>query len=112
MIYVYDCSGCGKKYEVVKSVRHIDREELCPVSSVTMTRAFAPAKIYLQGTAVQEKVWQPALGRAATRKELESEAKAKGWIELGNEDPSKHLSTPKVEYPSFSDDDLKSLANK
>lgn len=74
-----------------------------------MIRAFAPRKIHLSGTAVQEKKYQPALGRAATDKELASEAKARGWAEVGNERPEKHLKPAEVEYPSFSEEDLRSI---
>lgn len=111
-MYSYSCQDCGLSQDVIKSVREIDRSEPCPKCREPMNRAFAPARIFLNKTAVQEKVWQPALGRPATRRELESEARDKGWEPLGNEDATKHLKPPETEYPSFTDDDLRSLANK
>jgi len=107
MIYVYSCEGCGQKYDVIKPVADINREELCPVSSVTMARAVVPVKIHLYGTAVQERTKQPAFGKAMTTREAQAEAKARGWVEVGNEDPT--MEPTRVEYPSFTDEDLRVL---
>lgn len=109
MIYDYLCNECDTHVDVVKRVEHINRQEKCSICDTIMTRAFAPSKIHLSGTAVQEKKWQPALGRAATDNEMRAEAKAKGMIEVGNEKPERHLKVAETEYPSFSDDDLRSM---
>ncbi len=112
MIYDYHCNECDTHTEVIKSVRFIDQKEKCQICDTLMTRAFAPTKIHLSGTAVQEKKWQPALGRAATDNEMRQEAKRRGMIEVGNERPENHLKPPEAEYPSFSDHDIESLTRK
>lgn len=109
MIYAYKCQACGKSHDIIKPVADFDREEVCPTCSLTMQRAVCPVKIHLYGTAVQEKKYQPALGRAATDNELKTVARARGWEEVGTEDPSKHLKPKEAEYPTFSDEDLRSM---
>lgn len=91
MIYVYSCNGCGGKFDIIKPVGDYNRPEFCPTSHVTMTRAFAPQIVYLSGTEVQERAWNPAFGQALTRNEAKQIAKDKGMIEVGNERPEKHL---------------------
>lgn len=98
MIYEYNCGNCTKIFDVVKPVSLFDREENCPKCNSLMIRAFAPAKIHLYNTAVQEKVYQPALGKAATNSELKREADRRGWVELGNENPYKHLKPETSSY--------------
>jgi putative FmdB family regulatory protein len=112
LVYEYQCNECDSRVDVIKSVREIDKKESCKTCGTIMTRAFAPRKIHLSGTAVQEKKWQPSLGRPATDNEMKQAAKDKGWIELGSERPEKHLAPPDAEYPSFSNDDLAALARK
>lgn len=41
MIYQYQCPNCDKPVDVVKSVKHIDDEELCPQHKIPMQREFA-----------------------------------------------------------------------
>lgn len=65
-----------------------------------MTRAFAPQVTFLYNTNVQEKKWQPALGKPTTDAQLKAEAKARGWIEVGNERPEKYL---KPQLSSYDD---------
>lgn len=112
MVYDYLCNECDTHVDVIKRVGEIDRKEKCPSCDTIMTRAFCPSKIHLSGTAVQEKKWQPALGRACTDREMKAEAKAKGMIEVGNEKQERHLKVAETEYPSFSDDDIKALTSK
>lgn len=109
MIYVYRCDGCEKTYDIIKSVSEFEKEELCPVSHITMTREFSPRKIHLFRTAVEEKEWQPAFGKAMTRREMEREARQRSWTQVGNEDLSKHVQPERTEYPDFSEEDLRSL---
>lgn len=77
-----------------------------------MVRAFAPRRVHFTGTAVQEKKWQPALGKAMTDKELAREAKSQGLIELGNEDPHKHVKEREIKYPDFTLQDIQDLSRK
>lgn len=109
MIYVYECDGCGKKYDVVKPVAEYQTQELCPLSGVTMTKAVAPSRLYFSGTKVQDKVFNPAFGRPMTDSEARAEAKARGLIEVGNESIEKHCQPEETHYPDFSEEDIKSL---
>lgn len=77
-----------------------------------MIRAFAPRRLHFTNTAVQELKWQPSLGRPATDREMRAEAKKNDWIEVGTEKPEKHLKPQLSEYPSFSEDDLRSLSRQ
>lgn len=91
MIYVYKCDGCNGEFEVIKPVADYERIESCPVSGTIMTRAIAPQRIFLHNTAVQERAYNPAFGKALTRNEAKEIAKQRGMIEVGNERPEKHL---------------------
>lgn len=77
-----------------------------------MTREFVPRKIHLFGTAVQDKKFQPAIGRPATDSEMRQIAKEKGWTEIGNERQDKYIRQPETELPDLSEDDIKSLSDK
>jgi putative FmdB family regulatory protein len=111
MLYEYLCAPCGKSVEVVKSVVDFDRVEPCPSCQSGMRRAIS-GRIYLSGTKVEERVFQPALGRGATNSELRAEAKKHGWVEVGNERPEKHLKPEQSEYPTFSSDEIRALTSK
>jgi putative FmdB family regulatory protein len=92
MIYVYKCDGCDQKFDIVKPVSDFDRQELCPTSGVTMTRQFAPSKIHLGKTAVEDAYFHPAFGQVVKGdSHAQKLAKERGMIEVGNEKPEKHL---------------------
>jgi putative FmdB family regulatory protein len=111
LIYLYACAACGHTQDVIKSVKDFDRTEVCKCGT-EMKRQISRGRIYLSGTAVQEKKFQPALGRAATDSELRAEAKQRGWIECGNERPEKHLKPELSEYPTFTSDEIRALTSK
>lgn len=111
MLYGYHCTPCGKSHDVVKLVADFDREELCPSCQSVMRREIS-RRIWFSGTKVEEKVWQPSLGRAATTSELRAEAKERGWTEVGNERPEKHLKPDLHEYPTFTNDEIAALTRK
>lgn len=101
MIYEYTCSGCSATFEVIKPLKDFERQEMCPTSGVTMTRAFAPQKLHLYGTAVQDAYFHPALGSVVKGDtEARQIAKNRGLIEVGNERPEKHL---KPQLSSYDD---------
>lgn len=110
-MYEYRCE-CGVVTDVIKSARDFERPENCPTCAKVMRRAFAPRRIHLYGTEVQEKQFQPALGRPATRREMQAEAKKQGWIEVGNERPESFLKPQVSEYPSFTNDEIAQLTRK
>lgn len=112
MIYVYHCEGCGKSYEIAKPVAQYDEPEYCSVSGTTMVRAITPVRLHLYGTQVQEKKWQPAVGKAMTDSEMRQYAKSRDWIEVGNENLDKYCKPTQSEYPTFTDDDVRAITAK
>lgn len=93
MIYEYSCEKCQKSVDVVKPLADYDRVEMCPTCSDTkMIRAFAPTRTHLYGTKVEEAYFSHALGQVVKGDTHARQiAKQKGLIELGNENPHKHL---------------------
>ena len=94
---------------MIKPVVEYQTQELCPLSGVTMAKAVAPSRLYFSGTKVQDKVFNPAFGRAMTDTEARAEAKQLGMIEVGNESLEKNCIQEKTEYPDFTEEDIKSL---
>jgi putative FmdB family regulatory protein len=84
--YVYRCTACAKKHEIVKSIKIASQEEVCPDCSITMDRVYTTFQII--GASVQNAEFNPGLGcvtkSSNDRKEI---AKRKGLIEVGNETP-------------------------
>lgn len=97
MIYAYKCSSCTKAFDVIKPVIDYDKEETCSCGCIADRIPF-PQKIHLYGTAVQEKVWNHALGKAVTNSEAKNLAAQKGMVEVGNEDISKHVKMEESNY--------------
>ena len=112
MIYGYFCNNCETKCDIIKPASDYKKDERCKDCNAVMTKDFAPVKVYFSGTAVQDKKFQPALGRVATDSELKKVAKEKNWIEIGNERVEKHVKSPDTEYPTVTDDDIRALTSK
>ena len=92
MIYEYHCNQCTRSVDVIKPVSEFDKEELCDLCHTKMIRAFAPQKLHLFNTAVQDAYFHPALGKVVRGdNHAKKLAKEKGMIEVGNERPEKHL---------------------
>lgn len=104
MIYEYKCHQCGKSEDIVKSVKEMDREEICSECSLAMERAFFPQKLQFMHTSVQSAEFNPAFGQVIhSRQERDELAKRRGMIEVGNETPEalqKHcdMNKPKRGY--------------
>ena len=92
MIYSYKCLTCNVDCDVVKPLADYDKIEHCGKCGNSMQRAFAPQKIYLSGTAVQDRRWSNAFGQVVRSDAHERQiAKERGAIELWTENPHKHL---------------------
>lgn len=111
VIYEYECCDCNTKVDIIKSIREFERQERCKLCGALMTRCFS-ARIQFTNTAVQELQFNPALGRAVTRREMAQIAKDKGWVEVGNEKVEKHVAPKEIEYPTFTNDDIDAIARK
>lgn len=98
MIYEYHCEKCNKSVDIAKPVKDYDKDEFCECGYL-MQRHFAPQKIHLYNTKVQESYFSHALGKVVKGdNDLRQQAKQRGWIEVGNEKPEKHLKVKQVSY--------------
>lgn len=88
MNYCYECE-CGEEFEVVKSVRYIDTPEHCPACDKVATRVMS-SSVFFIGAKVEDAEYNPAFGQVVKNKKHRDElAKARGWIEVGNDDVNK-----------------------
>jgi putative FmdB family regulatory protein len=101
MTYEYHCPSCGKRFDVVKSHRDMERNENCVRCGEFAIRQFVPSKVHLIGTKVEDAEYNPGLGcivrNKSHRKEL---CKQKGVEEIGNEKPDtlhKHFDEARAE---------------
>lgn len=93
MIYEYECYECEKRFDVVKShTRMNDPEDCVFCNSEKTKRQFPPSKMKIElcRTQVEHPYYSPALGKVVqSTQHLRSEAKARGWEEVGTESPDK-----------------------
>ena len=91
MIYPYRCV-CGKEFEVIKSSKNIDDIEICPECGHNCTKAERYiSRTHFYGASDWDSLdYNPAFGKAVTKKQAKAEAKRRGMIEVGNEDLSKY----------------------
>ena len=112
MIYAYQCAECGEKVDIVKAVKDYDRVEYCKDCNTVLTRCFSATRLYFNNTAVQEREFCPAIGHDVTKRERQQIAKERGWVEIGNERPEKHLKPQLSEYPTFTNEEIRQLTTK
>jgi hypothetical protein len=88
MIYPYECVSCRQKFEVIKSVKHIDDAELCSCGGIGERRIGKP---YLCRVNDWVEAYNPAFGcvvkNKAHQREILSRYKDNGkeFIEVGSE---------------------------
>lgn len=88
MVYEYYCPACELQFDVIKSVKEFDADERCEKCKSVAQRQFAPKKLYLSGTKVQEAEYNPGLGCVVKNKQHVKEiCRRKGLEEIGNEKP-------------------------
>lgn len=89
MTYLYACAKCDVEFDVVKSVKDIDREEKCESCGNVCERQFS-ANVHFIGTSVESPEFNHGLGMVIkNKKHRADEAKARGLVEIGNELPKK-----------------------
>lgn len=99
MIYEYSCSNCSLETEITKAIVDFEREEFCNACGKIMIRAVCPQKVYFAGTKPTDAYFHPSLGQVVRGEQHAKQiAKDRKLIEVGNEDPSKHLKIPLEEY--------------
>ena len=93
MTYDYLCDSCGHKWDVIKSVRHIDDPENCEKCSTAGRRIITRTHFYGASDWNNQR-YSPALGRVVNSSLEERKlAKERGYIEMGNECPNKTIDT-------------------
>lgn len=86
MTYAYRCGGCSHQFDVIKSVKDMERPEKCARCGTEATREFVPRRTFLNKTAVQHAEYNPGLGCVVNNSYHRSEiCKARGLEEIGSE---------------------------
>jgi putative FmdB family regulatory protein len=88
--YPYECKDCAHKFDIVKTVSRIDEVEQCPSCNSDKTGRYL-TRFHFYGASDWDKAeYNPGLGMVIRNKRhRRDEAKARGMIEIGNEDPDK-----------------------
>jgi putative FmdB family regulatory protein len=86
MIYPY-LSQCGHRFEVIKSLSEIDREEPCPSCGKPAERQIGLCRIDKEAAGGwNQQQWAPALGQwVKSTKEARQLARSRGMEEVGSE---------------------------
>lgn len=91
MIYQYDCPQCSFTTDIIKGVSLYNSEERCPSCQEVMFKVICSPTFHC------DKSWpefNPAFGKVIKNKyHRDQEAKKRGWIEIGNENPEKMSKT-------------------
>lgn len=86
MLYAYTCTKCEARFDIVKSLRDIDRLEPCPKCNGDTKRDFAPIKLHLSKTKVQHAEYNPGLGTVVkNQRHKEDLCKRMGVEPIGND---------------------------
>jgi len=88
MIYPYLCSNCSHEFEIIKSVRQIDDEELCPECGNISDRTISCSQGIDKSSAADWNTphYNPAFGKHfSSNSQARKEAKKRGMEEIGNE---------------------------
>ncbi len=91
MTYVYDCTGCGRQWEVVKPHSQMEEPEQCPECKTLGERQFYPKRVHFTKTRVEHAEWNPGLGCVTKgARDRAEQAKRRGLVEIGSDykDPS------------------------
>ncbi len=90
MTYSYGCKDCRKEFDVIKSVRNIDDIECCPGCGSDKTERYISRTSFYGAGGWDSAEYNPAFGKVIRNPQHRAaEAKARGWEEIGNEDPDK-----------------------
>jgi putative FmdB family regulatory protein len=88
MIYEYVCTECKKFFDVFKPVAEFDSPEFCSCG-LKAKRLISGGSGFI-GAKVEDAVFDPAFGKVIRNSQhRRDEAKARGWIEVGTENPDK-----------------------
>jgi putative FmdB family regulatory protein len=84
--YEYECAECGRRFDVIKSVKDMERNENCPKCGEFGIRKCIPSKVYFNQTEVTHAEYNPGLGAVVKNKRHKDYLmKSKGIVEVGND---------------------------
>jgi len=85
-VYEYHCQRCENVFDVVKPLAHLNDPEFCSCGSDKTKRQISRTHFYGAGD-WDKAEYNPAFGKIIKNsKHRAEEAKARGWLEVGNED--------------------------
>ena len=97
MTYSYECEKCDVKFDISKSMSDSSRLENCPNCGIVANRIFSPPQFI--GTSVYEANFNPGLGKVVkSQREVDEHCKRSGLVEVGNENPAKHITPPSIDW--------------
>ena len=86
MTYEYQCEKCGKRFDVIKSVKDMDVNEYCPACGEPAIRQFVPSKVHISGAKVTHPEYNPGLGCVVKNKRHKEDlCKRMDVVEIGND---------------------------
>lgn len=99
-VYEYFCKKCNAIDEVVRSMAECTEPYYCPECKAMCKRKYTPPQTITQGEQIP--YFHPAFGKVMTDNQAKAEAKARGFIEVGN-DKQESISPP--EKKSYDEND-------
>lgn len=94
MIYPYRCLQCNHEFEVIKPVAHLNDQELCPGCGANKVERYISTTHFYGAGDWDKAEYNPAFGKVIKNsKHRAQEAKARGWLEVGNEDYDKTVAS-------------------
>lgn len=86
MTYEYKCESCKRYFDVIKSVKDMERNENCPKCGEFGIRQFIPEVIHFNKTKVTHAEYNPGLGCVVKNEAHKRDImKRKGVVEIGND---------------------------
>jgi putative FmdB family regulatory protein len=88
MVYEYHCKSCLHAFDVIKSVKEIDRPEACEKCKSETSRQFviSPNALIKRSGLSESAEFNPAFGQVIKNKRhMRYEAEKRGMVQVGND---------------------------
>jgi len=92
-VYEFYCAKCNAIDEVVRPVSEATNVYHCPECGGKTKKHYTVPQTIVKGEQIP--YFHPAFGKVMTDNQAKEEAKKQGLIEIGNENPHKHIESPK-----------------
>jgi putative FmdB family regulatory protein len=97
-IYEFFCENCNAIDEVVRPMHESAQPYDCPECYARCTRKYTVPNVQTEGEQIP--YIHPAFGTVMTDKQAKAEAKARGWVEVGDDDQESISPPTKKSYES------------